>query len=119
MTLEDAARKVGIAKKSLDDYLLQLRSAKRFGFNFKEHGDDRVGILRAYVRKFKNIQKEMGKIEDGQEIPDAVLLKLHEPGTSACRDISCCQPPFLRPNEAQNYEENSPLMYLAMSPINL
>lgn len=33
-SLEDAAVKVGISKKSLDDYLLQLRFGKKFGFDF-------------------------------------------------------------------------------------
>jgi len=33
-SLEDAAGLVGISKKSLDDYLLQLRFGRMFGFNF-------------------------------------------------------------------------------------
>ena len=32
-SLEDAANKVGVSKKSLDDYLLQLRFGKKFGFD--------------------------------------------------------------------------------------
>lgn len=34
LSLEDAALKVGISKKSLDDYLLQIRFGRRYGFNF-------------------------------------------------------------------------------------
>ncbi|CAG9317464.1 unnamed protein product [Blepharisma stoltei] len=117
MTLEDAARKVGIAKKSLDDYLLQLRSAKKFGFNFQEHKDDRVGILRAYVKKYKTVQQYITKIEEGENIPENVLKLLQEPGTSACKDISCCQPSFAKPGKRQKAEENSPLMYLSLSPL--
>ena len=33
-TLKDAAKKVGIPKKSLDDYLLQIRTGIRYGFDF-------------------------------------------------------------------------------------
>jgi hypothetical protein len=33
-SLEDAARLVGISKKSLDDYLLQLRFGRMYGFEF-------------------------------------------------------------------------------------
>ncbi|MFM7852716.1 MAG: hypothetical protein ACKO96_12580 [Flammeovirgaceae bacterium] len=33
-SLEDAAQKVGVSKKSLDDYLLQLRFGKKYGFDF-------------------------------------------------------------------------------------
>lgn len=34
-SLEDAAAKVKVSKKSLDDYLLQLRFGKKFGFDFE------------------------------------------------------------------------------------
>jgi len=34
LSLDEAAQRVGVAKKSLDDYLLQIRFARRFGFNF-------------------------------------------------------------------------------------
>lgn len=32
--LDVAAHEVGIAKKTLDDYLLQIRNGKKYGFNF-------------------------------------------------------------------------------------
>jgi len=53
LSLEDAAKRVGVAKKSLDDYLLQIRSAKKMGFNFQEHYNERVGVLRSFVKKTK------------------------------------------------------------------
>lgn len=53
LSLEEAADKIGISKKSLDDYLIQLRIGKMFGFNFTEHKNDKVGILRAFVKKNK------------------------------------------------------------------
>lgn len=34
--LEEAAGQVGVIKKTLDDYLLQIRNGKRFGFNFNK-----------------------------------------------------------------------------------
>ena len=33
-SLEDAASKVNVSKKSLDDYLLQLRFGKKYNFDF-------------------------------------------------------------------------------------
>ena len=56
-TLEQAADKIGISKKSLDDYLIQLRIGKMFGFNFNEHKNDKVGILRAFVKKKKPLME--------------------------------------------------------------
>jgi len=57
LSLDEAAKRVGVAKKSLDDYLLQIRSAKKFGFNFQEHYNERVGVLRTYVKKCKTTNK--------------------------------------------------------------
>lgn len=62
LSLEDAAQKVGISKKSLDDYLLQIRFGKKYGFNFNDHYHDRVGVLRSFVKKHKN--KKADKVED-------------------------------------------------------
>ena len=45
-SLEEAAKKIGISKKSLDDYLLQLRFGKKLGFNFNKYKDDKIGRLR-------------------------------------------------------------------------
>ena len=53
LNLEEAADKVGISKKSLDDYLIQLRMGKMLGFNFNEHKNDKVGVLRTYIKKNK------------------------------------------------------------------
>ena len=57
LSLEDSADKIGISKKSLDDYLIQLRIGKMFGFNFNEHKNDKVGILRAFVKKKKPLME--------------------------------------------------------------
>lgn len=60
-SLEEAAAKVGVSKKSLDDYLLQLRFGKKFGFDFEENKDEKVGVLRLYVKK----EKEKIKLMNG------------------------------------------------------
>ena len=75
LSLEESAQRVGISKKSLDDYLLQIRFVlgsffsfiivrfgKKHGFNFNDHFHDRVGVLRAFVKKHKN--KKAEKTED-------------------------------------------------------
>lgn len=49
-SLEDAASKVGVSKKSLDDYLLQMRFGKKYGFDFQKHKQDKVGVLRTFVK---------------------------------------------------------------------
>ena len=61
-TLEQAAAKAGISKKSLDDYLIQLRIGKLFGFNFTEHKNDKVGVLRAFVKKHKQQYEKEKKL---------------------------------------------------------
>ena len=46
---------VGISKKTLDDYLSQIRLGKKYGFDFHQHKKDKIGVLRSFVRKYKNI----------------------------------------------------------------
>ena len=53
-SLNDAAKKVGISKKSLDDYLLQVKFGKKYGFDFEKHKSEKVGVLRKFVRKHKD-----------------------------------------------------------------
>jgi hypothetical protein len=32
-----------VIKKTLDDYLLQIRNGKRYGFNFQKRKDEKIG----------------------------------------------------------------------------
>ena len=54
-SLEEAAQKVKVSKKSLDDYLSQLRKGRRLGFDFNKNKDEKVGVLRSFV---KNNEKQ-------------------------------------------------------------
>jgi len=36
---------------------MQLRSAKKFGFDFEKHSQDKVGTIRAFVRKKKEEER--------------------------------------------------------------
>ena len=53
-SLEDAANTIGIAKKTLDDYLLQIRAGRKYGFDFNIHSESKVGVLRTFVKINKN-----------------------------------------------------------------
>jgi hypothetical protein len=67
LSLEEAAKKVDISKKSLDDYLFQIRFGHKYKFNFNEHYNDKVGVLRDFVRqkkkndKLENKQRKLNK----------------------------------------------------------
>ena len=65
---------VGISKKSLDDYLLQLRLGRKYGFNFNQNKTKKVGILRAFVKRHRasnqnsiNTSKIQNVIDNGKE----------------------------------------------------
>lgn len=62
LTLQDAAEKVDISKKSLDEYYNQLKFGKIFGFDFNKHKNDKVGVLRGFVKTQIN-QHDDGKIK--------------------------------------------------------
>ncbi len=49
---------MGVSKKSLDDYLLQLRFGKKFQFDFELNRDKKVGVLRSFVKEMKEKEKE-------------------------------------------------------------
>ena len=49
-TLENAARKTQMSKKSLDDYLHQIRLGTKYKFDFKNRQDEKFGILRNFIR---------------------------------------------------------------------
>lgn len=57
VSLQEAAKLIGISKKSLDDYYYQLRLGEQHNFNFEEHLDSKIGVLRAFVRKHKPIKE--------------------------------------------------------------
>eukprot|EP00826_Nyctotherus_ovalis_P065189 TRINITY_DN9578_c0_g2_i5.p3 TRINITY_DN9578_c0_g2~~TRINITY_DN9578_c0_g2_i5.p3 ORF type:complete len:103 (-),score=37.85 TRINITY_DN9578_c0_g2_i5:94-402(-) len=56
-SLEEAAEKVGISKKSLDDYMLQLKLGRKYGFNFQENKDKNVGVLRTFIKERRKNEK--------------------------------------------------------------
>jgi hypothetical protein len=69
-SLDDAAKKVNISKKSLDDYLLQLRYGKKYGFDFNSNKDAKIGLLRAFVKKKKADEKTNAKGKMGDNGSD-------------------------------------------------
>ena len=50
MNLQEAAKEVGVSKKSLDDYYCQLRLAELHNFNFYDNMNEKMGKLRVYVK---------------------------------------------------------------------
>lgn len=53
-SLDQAAKIINISKKSLDDYLLQLRLGRKYGFDFNKNRNARVGVLRVFVKNHRN-----------------------------------------------------------------
>lgn len=64
-TLQTAATQTGLAKKTLDDYYYQLRQAEYYGFDFQNHMDDKIGVLRRFVKQaIKNEQLARAQEDD-------------------------------------------------------
>jgi len=62
---------------------LQIRFGKKYGFNFNDHYNERVGVLRAFVKKYKNKTPQSGdddKHELSQDL-DSLLMKDKTKGT--------------------------------------
>jgi len=56
--LENASQKIGIPKKTLDDYLKQIREAREHGFDFNKYKDKPIAFLRNYNKNNKNKEKK-------------------------------------------------------------
>jgi hypothetical protein len=61
MSLEDAAVEVGVQKKSLDDYLAQLRAGRQYGYDFNLRKREKVGDLRRYIKEMQSKEKKANK----------------------------------------------------------
>lgn len=59
-TLESAAGKLGMQKKTLDDYYYKLKSAQTLGFDFEKNKHEKIGMLRKFVKENKKKQLENG-----------------------------------------------------------
>ena len=64
-SLDNAAEKINVSKKSLDDYLLQIRLGRKYGFNFNENKYKKIGELRDYVKD--NKEKEAGIVKKREQ----------------------------------------------------
>lgn len=61
INLQEAAKMLAVSKKSLDDYYCQLRLAELYQFDFGQHLDEKMGVLRSFVkeRKVEEEQKNL------------------------------------------------------------
>lgn len=53
LNLQDAAREIGISKKSLDDYYCQLRLGELYNFDYVSNLREKMGVLRSYVKNYR------------------------------------------------------------------
>ena len=90
-SLDEAASQINVSKKSLDDYLLQIRLGRKCGFNFDENKNEKIGVLRTYVeskkikkeptkrkkKKIKEEKEEKEEIEEKKEKKELIEPKLN------------------------------------------
>lgn len=96
LSLEEGADIVGISKKSLDDYLLQMRYGTYFGFNFQAHKDDKVGLLRSYVKEFKIYYNVLSKSNFFQSADEKHIQSIIEKVHKGPRTCCVCKPEQLQ-----------------------
>lgn len=58
ITLDDAAKMVGVPKKTLDDYYMQIKAASEHHFDFPKNLGAKIGVLRRFVRENHSKKKE-------------------------------------------------------------
>lgn len=67
MNLEEAAFIVGVSRKTLEDYFLQLKNARKFNFDFAKHRNSKMGVLRNFVKQNLKLAESKGKLEFDDE----------------------------------------------------
>ena len=60
--MQDAAKVVGVSRKSLDDYYYQIRLGELYHFDFYQNLEEKIGQLRAYVKSNMRGSKAHGKL---------------------------------------------------------
>ena len=61
LSLKEAAGKIKIPKKSLDDYYSLIKIGKICGFDFNNNKDEGIGVLRSFIKK--NYHKDSYEVE--------------------------------------------------------
>jgi hypothetical protein len=62
VNLQEAAKMLGVSKKSLDDYYCQLRLAEMYVFDFERNLNEKMGFLRGFVKEMKT-EEELKKLK--------------------------------------------------------
>ena len=76
MSLEDAAKKVGIVVGTLGDYMNKLRIGKELGFDFKGNKQETMGVLRSFIyeQEYLRDQKLKAKKELKQQKANTSII---------------------------------------------
>jgi hypothetical protein len=53
-SLAEAAKILKVPRKSLDDYLLMMKHAKAFGFDFEGNLNEKFGAIRTFVKNYRS-----------------------------------------------------------------
>ncbi len=59
-----AAQELGISKKTLDDYAYQFQVGCDFNFNFEQNANEKIGVLRQYVKNKKKEQLQINNTDN-------------------------------------------------------
>ena len=75
--LQAASDKIGIPKKTLDDYLKQIRTAREFGFNFNKNKNEPISVLRKFNKDMLSEYKKTKKLNDDTNINNNINININ------------------------------------------
>lgn len=82
-----AAKIVGISKRTLEDYQSLLKIARKNSFDFQKHKSDNVGVLRLFVKKIKEKMQKKAKAKDNADNDFNILDILPESKQEAVTNV--------------------------------
>lgn len=81
LNLQDAAKLVGVPKKSLDDYYCQLRLGELYHFDFYNRLHEKMGALRTYVKNYRPTKEQTIRRQNDKHPKNLRIIKEYDMAT--------------------------------------
>ena len=87
LNLQDAAKLVGISKKSLDDYYCQLRLGELYHFDYVSNFHEKMGVLRTYVKNYRPEKQQSRRRQNDKHPKNLKILNYYDLATHNLKNV--------------------------------
>ena len=87
LNLQDAAKLVGISKKSLDDYYCQLRLGELYHFDYVSNFNEKMGVLRTYVKNYRPGKQQSRRRQNDKHPKNLKILNYYDLASHKLKNV--------------------------------